>query len=131
MTNKTRKITCSPLTHYILLYSSLLLFSHSVMSDSFASPCTVAHQALLSMGFSRQEYCSVLPFASPGDLLDPGIEPGSPSLQANSLSSEPPGKARGSPIFLLGYLNYLSFQLYMHRDQENNRNLENFLHSYT
>ena len=47
-------------------------------------PC-VAHQAPLSMGFSRQEYWSGLPFPSPGDLLDPGVEPGSPALQAGSL----------------------------------------------
>ena len=44
------------------------------------------------MGFSRQEYWSGLPFPSPGDLPDPGIEPGSPTLQAESLLSEPPGK---------------------------------------
>ena len=44
------------------------------------------------MGFSRQEYWSELPFPSPGDLPDPGIEPGSPALQADSLPSEPPGK---------------------------------------
>ena len=46
------------------------------------------------MGFSRQEYWSGLPFPSPGDLLDPGIEPGSPALQADALTSEPPGKPR-------------------------------------
>ena len=50
---------------------------------------------LLSMGFSRQEYWSGLPFPSPGDLSDPGIEPESPALQANSLLSEPPGKPQG------------------------------------
>ena len=44
------------------------------------------------MGFFRQEYWSGLPFPSPGDLPDPGIEPGSPALQADSLLSEPPGK---------------------------------------
>ena len=43
------------------------------------------------MGFSRQEYWSGLPFISPGDLPDPGIEPGSPALEADSLLSEPPG----------------------------------------
>ena len=53
---------------------------------------TVAHQAPLSMGFSRQEYWSGLPFPSPGDLPHPGIEPGSPVLQANSLLSESAGK---------------------------------------
>ena len=47
------------------------------------TPWTVAHQAPLSMGFSRQEYLSGLPFPSPGDLSDPGIEPGSPALQVN------------------------------------------------
>ena len=51
-----------------------------------------AHQALLSMELSRQEYCSGLPFPSPGDLPDIGIEPGSPALQADSSPSEPPGK---------------------------------------
>ena len=58
----------------------------------FTTPWTVACQALLSMGFSRQEYWSVLQFPSPGDLPDPGIKPGSPALQADSLLSEPPGK---------------------------------------
>ena len=58
----------------------------------FATPWTVAHQAPPSMGFSRQEYWSGLPFPSPGDLPDPGIEPRSPTLQADALPSEPPGK---------------------------------------
>ena len=58
----------------------------------FATPWTVAHQAPLSMGFSRQGYWSGVPFPSPGDLPDPGIEPGSPALQADALPSEPPGK---------------------------------------
>ena len=58
----------------------------------FATPWTVAHQAPPPMGFSRQEYRSGLPFPSPGDLPDPGIEPRSPALQAGSLPSEPPGK---------------------------------------
>jgi len=44
------------------------------------------------MEFFRQEYCSGLPFPSPGDLPNPGIEPGSPAVQADSLLSEPPGK---------------------------------------
>ena len=57
------------------------------------APWTVAHQAPLSMGFSRQEYWSGLPFPSPGDLPNPGIEPRSPVLQADALTSEPPGKA--------------------------------------
>ena len=53
---------------------------------------TAAHQAPPSMGFSRQECWSGLPFPSPGDLPDPGIEPGSPALQADTLPSESPGK---------------------------------------
>ena len=56
----------------------------------FATLWTVAHQAPPSMGFSRQEYWSGLPFPSPGDLPDPGIEPRSPVLQADALTSEPP-----------------------------------------
>ena len=56
----------------------------------FVTPWTVAHQAPLSMGFSRQEYWNGLPFPSPGDLLDPGIEPRSLILQADALTSEPP-----------------------------------------
>ena len=58
------------------------------------SPQTVAYQAPLSMGFSRQECWSGLPFPSPGDLLDPGIETGSPALQADTLPSEPPRKPK-------------------------------------
>ena len=58
----------------------------------FATPWTVAYQAPPSMGFSRQEYWSGLPFPSPGDLPDPGIKPRSPVLQADALLSEPPGK---------------------------------------
>ena len=61
------------------------------MSD-LATPWTVACQAPLSMGFSRQEYSSGLPFPSPGDLPDPGIKPRSPALQVDDLLFEPPGK---------------------------------------
>ena len=58
----------------------------------FATLWTVAHQAPPSMGFSRQEYWSGLPFPSPGDLPDPGIKPSYPALEADALTSEPPGK---------------------------------------
>ena len=58
----------------------------------FATPWTVAHQVPPSMRFSRQKYWSGLPFPSPGDLPDPGIEPRSPALQSDALTSEPPGK---------------------------------------
>ena len=71
---------------------TLKLLSHVRL---FATPWTVAYQAPPSMGFSRQEYWSGLPFPSPGDLPNPGIEPRSPAFQADALTSEPPGK----PIF--------------------------------
>ena len=58
----------------------------------FVTPWTIACQAPPSMEFSRQGYWNELPFPSPGDLPHPGIEPGSPTLQADSLQSEPPGK---------------------------------------
>ena len=58
----------------------------------FVTPWTVAYQAPPSVGFSRQQYQSGLPFPSPGDLPNPGIEPGSPALQTDALPSEPPGK---------------------------------------
>ena len=58
----------------------------------FVTPWTVAYQAAPSMGFSRQEYWSGLPFPSPGDLPDPGMEPRSPALQADALLSELVGK---------------------------------------
>ena len=67
------------------MYQSL---SHVRLCD----PWTVAQHAPLSMEFSRQEYWSGLPFPSPGDLPNPGMDPGSPALQAGSLLSEPPGK---------------------------------------
>ena len=58
----------------------------------FVTPWTIAYQVPTSMGFSRQGDWSGLPFPSPGDLPNPGIEPGSPALQADALPSEPPGK---------------------------------------
>ena len=70
------------------------VFSRSVVYDS-ATPWTVAHQAPLSMGVSRQEYWSGLPFPTPGDLPNPGMEPtspASPALAGRILTTEPPGK---------------------------------------
>ena len=58
----------------------------------FVTPWTVAYQDPPFMGFSRQEYWSGLLFPSPKDLSDPGIEPGTPTLKADSLPFEPPGK---------------------------------------
>ena len=67
----------------------------------FVTPWTVTLKAPLSTEFSRQEYWSGFQFPSPGDLPNPGIKPGSPALQADALSSEPPGKG------------------YKHKDQHN------------
>ena len=71
-----------------LLLISPRVPSRSVLSDSFATPWTIACKAPLSIGFSRQEYWSGLPFPSPGDLPDPGIKlvsPAAPALQVDSL----------------------------------------------
>ena len=82
------------------LFTSVLetIVSSSSLSLSrvrlFATPWTVAYQAPPSMGFSRQEYWSGLPFPSPGNLPNPGIEPESPTVQADTLTSEPPGKPK-------------------------------------
>ena len=71
--------------------------SESEVAQSCLTLCDrmdcVAYQVPPSKGFSRQEYWSGLPFPTPGDLPDPGIEPGSPALQAYTLPSEPPGKS--------------------------------------
>ena len=58
----------------------------------FATPWTVVHQAPLSTGFSRQQYWRRLPFPSPGDLPDPGMEPVSPALAGRFFTTEPAGK---------------------------------------
>ena len=70
----------------------------------FVTPWTVAYQALLSMGFSRQEYWSGLPFPSPGDLPNPGIEPRSPTLQAGCLPAEPQGQLKNTGVGSLSLL---------------------------
>src|SRR5574337_976659 len=72
-----------PLEKEMATHSSILVWK---------IPWTVAYQDPPSMGFSRQEYWNGLPFPSPGDLPNPGIEPRSPALRADALPSEPPGK---------------------------------------
>ena len=68
--------------------------SQSEVAQSCRTLCDpMDYQAPLSMGFSRQEYWSGLPFPSPGDLPNPGVESRSPALQADTLPSEPPGKS--------------------------------------
>ena len=100
-----------------------LLFICKVVSDSFAAPRTVARQAPLTMGFSRQEYWSGSPFPPPGDLPSPGIElvsPAwqvdslplassgielrSPTLRADALASESPGKPKNTGVGSLARL---------------------------
>ena len=85
----------------------LLLLSHFGHTRFFASLWTVTHQAPLSIGSSRQECWSGQPFPSPGDLSDPGIEPRSPALQADSLPPAPPGKWVGFMSTLCVNLSYL------------------------
>ena len=80
------------LEEFLLLL--LLLLSRFSRVRLCATPETAAHQAPPSLGFSRQDHWSGLPFPSPGDLPNPGIELGSPTLQADTLPSEPPGKPR-------------------------------------
>ena len=79
--------------------------SCSVMSD-FATPLTVAHQAPLSMGFSRQEYWSGLPFPSLWGLLNPGIEPTSPALAGGFFTTKPTGKPHTLPTINLSCVLY-------------------------
>ena len=77
----------------------------------FAIPWTVAYQASPSMGFSRQEYWSGLPFPSPGNLSDPVIEPGSPALEAETLTSEPPGEPQYIYNIAILWYEFVSFPL--------------------
>ena len=75
----------------LITHGVCVCVSHSVVSDS-AIPWSVAHQAPLSMGFSRQEYWNEMPFPSLEDLANLGIKPRSSAFQAGSLPSVPPGK---------------------------------------
>ena len=81
---------CIMLKHTVLY----VVLSRSVMFNSLCPPLTVAHQAPLSMGFCQQDYWSGFPCPPPADLPNPGIEPRSPTLQADSLLSELPGKSK-------------------------------------
>ena len=83
---------CTASSHLWAGLSTISTQSKTPQSCPTATPRTVAHQAALSMGFSRQEYCSGQPFPSQRDLPNPGVEPMSPTLQADSLMSELPGK---------------------------------------
>ena len=89
----------------VCLYICVQLLSRVQL---FATPWPVAHQALLSIDFSRREYYSGLPFASSGDLPDPVIEPWSPTLLADSLLSEPPEK----PMFIYRCTHLKAFEVH-------------------
>ena len=91
-------------------HNEVKLLSHVRL---FATHWTVVYQSPPSMGFSRQECWTGLPFPSPGDLPDPGIEPGSPAFQADALTSEPPGNHHSH----LGFMVWKSIGLYHHRGQ--------------
>ena len=108
---------CQQICEYILSqemdrFSKFVEFDRSIsglvakLCLTFATPWTIAHQAPLSMRFSRQEDWSGLPFPSPGDLPNPGIKPRSPTLQMDSLLPEPPGKLEGQSCMLL-YAEYI------------------------
>ena len=103
MHNVVYKHTHSNLWHRLLKFSK---WKWTLLSSVrlFATPWTVAHQAPLSMGFSRPEYWSGLPFPSPGDLPNSGIEPRSPTWQADSLPAEPPGKPKNTGVASLSLL---------------------------
>ena len=83
-----KKLTSASLT--TLKLSTMWKWKSLSRVRLFSTPWTVACQAPLPMGFSRQECWNGLPLPSPGDILNPGIEPWSPTLQADSLLSEPP-----------------------------------------
>ena len=83
---------CSGLSAWLKVRYHIVEVKESEVAQSCLTLWTIAHQAPLSMGFSRQEYWSGLLFPSPGDLPNLGTEPGSPALQADASSSEPPGK---------------------------------------
>ena len=81
------------------------------------TPWTVAHQAPLSTEFSGQENCSGWPFPSPGDLPNPGIKPGSPELQTDSLTFEPPGKPHSKyryiyNLYVYDFLKFLCIRFF-------------------
>ena len=76
------------LFHHIISRVCAFMLSCLVVSNSFATPWTIAFQVLLCMGFRRQEYWNGLPFPSPEDVPDPGIEPTSPALADRFFTTE-------------------------------------------
>ena len=100
----SQRIKITHISHFKMLFSPIVKVKVKSLSrfQLFVTPWTVTYQAFLSMGFSRQEYGSGLPFPYPWALPNPAIEPGSPTLQADALPSEAPGKTQlFSPIAVL------------------------------
>ena len=91
----------------------LLLFSHWVVSNSFATPWTVVYKAALSMGFPRQDYWSKLPYSSPGDFLEPGTETASPAMAGLFFPAQLPGKPLHVSVLFFKFLSQL-FLLFSH-----------------
>ena len=97
-------------------FSTASLGDHSIICVhaqsclSLSDPMDLAHQAPLSIGFSRQKYWNGLLFPSPGDLPNPEIEPGSPALLAYSLPSERPGKPN---MYICMYVIYIIYNMYV------------------
>ena len=112
----------SPLSPLFFL-TFLLLVGGLVtqLCPTLVTPWTVARQAPLSVGFSRQEYWSGLPFPSPGDLPDPGIKPRSPALQADSLPAEPQGKPKNTGVGSLSFLQRIFLTLELNQGLLNYR----------
>ena len=105
--NRTNKRHFISISIYLSISISICLFIYMLAVGLVTNSCltlvtpqTVARQAPLPMGFSRQGYWSGLPFPAPGDLPDPGIRPGSPALQADSLPTE----LKGKPIYIHIYI---------------------------
>ena len=126
--------------HSFFMHACLL--SCYVMSDSFVTPWTISHQVPLSMGFSRQEYWSKLPFPSPGDLPNLGIQPVSPvspALAGGFLAPEPPGTSHKKEwdiyIYIYIYTTFVSIHLLMDTLHNHvlviiNNAVENLRHMY-
>ena len=105
--NRTNKRHFISISIYLSISISICLFIYMLAVGLVTNSCltlvtpqTVARQAPLPMGFSRQGYWSGLPFPAPGDLPDPGIRPGSPALQADSLPTE----LKGKPMYMYMYI---------------------------
>ena len=114
----TLDLPCSKASIVSMIHTTLCQRQRSIAvlvaqsCPTLCDPGTVARQSSLSMGFSRQEYWSRLPFSSPRDLPDSGIKPGSPALQADSLLSGPQDYSIRQSTRLLQILNKIIFQMH-------------------